>query len=69
MKLDFFPDTKESLKKKKRKEIQRPIFLMNIEIPQQNITKQNSTANEKIIHHDQIGFILGISKYAKYENL
>jgi hypothetical protein len=42
---------------------------MNIEIPQQNITKQNSTANEKIIHHDQIGFILGISKYAKYENL
>ena len=30
---------------------------------QQNISKQNSAAIKRIIHHDQVRFILGMQKY------
>lgn len=58
--------SQEEKKKKKLSETYRPISLMNTdakEKPQQNISKQNSAPIKRIIHHDQVRFILGMQKY------
>ena len=43
-----------------KKENYRPISLINIstKILNQNISKLKPTAHKKMIHHDQVGFIL-----------
>ena len=30
---------------------------------QQNFSKQNSATHQKLIHHDQVGFILGMQRF------
>ena len=49
----------------KKKENYRPIFLMNIDAkdPQNNISKPSKKCIKKIIHHDQVGFILGMQDW------
>ena len=36
--------------------------------PQQNFSKQNSATHQKLIHHDQVGFIPGIRNSSIYAN-